>query len=37
MMAGATGELIDKIAEQMVKERKIKPERAEQLLALYQK
>lgn len=37
IMAGATGELIDKIAEQMVEEREIKLKRAEQLLAQHQK
>ena len=33
--AGATGSLIDKIADQMVKERKIRPDRAKELLAKF--
>jgi hydroxymethylglutaryl-CoA reductase len=33
--AGATGELADKIAEQMVKERKVRADRAKELLAEY--
>lgn len=35
IMAGATGELVDRIAEEMVKERKIRLDRAKQLLAQY--
>jgi len=35
--AGATGDLIDKIAETMVEERKIRIDRAKQLLAEYVK
>jgi len=37
IMAGATGELIDLIAEQMVKERKIRMDRAKELLEEYRK
>jgi hydroxymethylglutaryl-CoA reductase len=33
--AGAAGELVDKIAEQMVKERKVRADRAKELLAEY--
>ena len=37
IMAGATGELIDVIAERMVKERKIRMDRAKELLEEYQR
>jgi len=37
IMAGATGELIDLIAEQMVKECKIRMDRAKELLKEYRK
>ena len=37
IMAGATGELIDLISEQMVKERKIRMDRAKELLEEYRK
>ncbi len=37
IMAGATGDLIDIIAERMVKERKIRMDRAKELLEEYQK
>ena len=37
IMAGATGELIDIIAERMVKERKIRMDRAKELLEEYQR
>jgi len=34
---GATGDLIDRITSQMVKERKIRVDRAKELLELYSK
>jgi len=37
IMAGATGELIDIIAERMVEERKIRMDRAKELLEEYRK
>ncbi|MEM2167714.1 MAG: 3-hydroxy-3-methylglutaryl-CoA reductase, partial [Candidatus Bathyarchaeia archaeon] len=37
IMAGATGELVDIIAEQMVRERKIRMDRAKELLEEYRK
>jgi len=37
IMAGATGDLIDLIAERMVEERKIRMDRAKELLEEYQK
>ncbi|RLI05444.1 3-hydroxy-3-methylglutaryl-CoA reductase, partial [Candidatus Bathyarchaeota archaeon] len=37
IMAGATGEIIDVIAERMVKERKIRMDRAKELLEEYQR
>ena len=36
-MAGATGDLIDLIAERMVEERKIRMDRAKELLEEYRK
>jgi hydroxymethylglutaryl-CoA reductase len=35
--AGATGDLIDKVSEQMVAERKIRVDRAKELLEKYSK
>jgi len=37
IMAGATGDLIDLIAERMVEERKIRMDRAKELLEEYRK
>jgi hydroxymethylglutaryl-CoA reductase len=35
--AGATGDLVDKIAEKMIEEKKIRIDRAKELLAEYSK